>query len=77
MSSSFISWYDPTVECTPVWDGTGSTPYLLATKDDPRLVSMGSSLVACATVGPAKAIGPGGSRGSRGTGHVSQTAMRA
>jgi hypothetical protein len=76
MGGTFISWYDPTVECTPVWDGT-QTPYLLATKDDPRLVSMGSSLVACATVGPAKAIGPGGSRGSRGSGVVSQTAMRA
>ncbi len=71
---TFVSWFDPTVICEPVWDGT-STPYLLATKGD---VSMASSLLnEGGSAAPAKAIGPGGSRGTRGSGMVSQTAMRA
>jgi hypothetical protein len=74
MGRTFVSWFDPTVECTPVWDGT-STPYLLAGK--PNDVPMGSSLLNGQGVSPAKALSAGGSRGSRGSGVVSQTAMRA
>lgn len=74
MGRPFVSWFDPTVICEPVWDGT-STPYLLAGRPDD--VPMGSSLLQGTGASPAKAITSGGSRGSRGSGLVSQTAMRA
>lgn len=75
MGRPFVSWFDPTVICEPVWDGT-TTPYLLAAKDD---VSMPSSLCEGPSRQHAKPTSRGGgSAGStRGTGLVSQTAMRA
>lgn len=55
-----------------VW--TGKMPV-----NPPSNVSMGSSLLNDGPGGeaPAKPLGPGGSRGTRGSGVVSQTAMRA
>ena len=73
VGDAFVSWFDPTVICEPVWDGR---QYLLACRpgDD---VSMGSSLNEGHSPAPSKPTGRGGSRGSRGSGVVSQTAMRA
>lgn len=73
---AFVTWYDPKVICEPVWDGT-STPYLLANREDSA--SMPSSLCEGPSRQHAKPTSRGGgSAGStRGTGLVSQTAMRA
>jgi hypothetical protein len=71
LPAPFVSWYDPTLECIPVWDGR---QYLLATKDD---VSMPSSLVHDGpSLQPAKPSGTRGKTGNaRSSGITSRTAM--
>ena len=68
---AFVSWFDPTVECIPIWNGRD---YLLAVEGS---VSMPSSLGAGQAQQPAKAVGPGGGARTRRSGLVSQSAMRA
>lgn len=73
LGSTFVGWcpYRGWVVGEVVWTGSQSI-------NPPSDVSMASSLLnAGPGMGPAKAIGPGGSRATRGTGIVSQTAMRA
>jgi hypothetical protein len=64
---TFVSWYDPTVECTPIWNGRD---YLLAVEGS---VSMPSSLGPGPTQQPAKAQGARGSGGTRACSLVAQT----
>jgi len=70
-ATSFVTWFDPTLECTSVWDGK---QYLTA-KDG--AFPLPSSLNEGTGYAPAKPLGPGGGRGTRGSGVVSQSAMRA
>lgn len=75
LGSSFVAWcpYRGYVECQSTWNGR---TYLLVDETSAE-VPMGSSLLSGMGSAPAKAISSGGSRGTRGTGLVSQTAMRA
>ena len=71
--AAFVTWFDPTLICEPVWDGT-DTPYLLA--NTPESVSMTSSLVDGYGRQPAKPTGPGGSKSTRVDFSPSKVAMR-
>ena len=64
---SFVSWYDPTVECTPIWNGRD---YLLAVEGS---ASMPSSLGPGQAQQPAKSVGTRGSGGRQRCSLVAQT----
>ena len=66
-ATSFVSWYDPTVVCTPIWNGRD---YLLAVEGS---ASMPSSLGPGQAQQPAKAQGARGSGGTRSCSLVAQT----
>lgn len=77
LNSSFVAWcpYRGWVTAEVTWTGG----MLLLVNEQSASVPMGSSLHhGCGdNAPPAKPLGPGGSRGTRGSGVVSQTAMRA
>ena len=75
VGAAFVTWcpYRGWVSAEVVWTGGMS----LLVNEASASVPMGSSLNEGHSPAPSKPTGRGGSRGSRGSGVVSQTAMRA